>query len=434
MKTISKINKTVRTIFSRLKRPNKKTLTLLVLQNKRFFILIGILVLFVSVFLLRKPAQIDNDTAESNQKTTNVQLTNWKKYNSPTNLPQGYSYPAYSMNIPDSLYLRADNSINIGKYNPQDKRFTTSWSSNSDIDADKLKDGFFVTIDVEMNPKTSKGDSFTIDNYESDVVMDCEGTPQVWNFAGLRAEKYVCDDLFTSAGKPAVIVNYSVMNDGKLFTVRAASLDENIITLNHLGQIIDSFRFVKEADRTPRLEGNTIKINITNPHYSPNKEGYFLFYEYTFSYDRRPDDIIDPIKQGYGQGLEIKRAATTLSIAVVFDGGQVLYDRIPNPVTIHNPLSDSLIYRITSVDQAYIDKSFYDNRDFAYVSQYQENKPAMVGSNSCGQSVDPIAACSGPGVSISKNNINLYCRADSNTVFNCDDIVKSLEIKKHFAL
>lgn len=400
-----------------------------ILQNKRFLVLVGILALVVSYHLTRNPNQNGEDTTESSQKTTKVTLTNWEKYDSSIRLLQGYTYPTYSINIPDALYLRAENIVNPGRYNSEDKRITTSWSSNPNTDPDKLKDGLFVTVDVEMNPKTSKDNPFTREDYKSEIATDCEGAPEIWNFAGLRAAKYICDSLSTSAGKSAAIASYSVLKDGKLFTVKAASLDTSIVSLMDLEQIIDRFRFVQEIDKTPKIEGNTITITVTNPYYGPNKEGYALFYDFTLSYDRRSDDAIQPSE--FGQGITITRAPARLSIGFGFEDGQVIYEKIPNVVIISNPkLSNAPIYRLTSIVEAYTNQPPIPLDYYRYVSQYQENKPAMVGSNSCGESVDPVAACSMGSVSGKDSIIGLSCNADSDSVYNCDDIVKSLTVRK----
>ncbi len=185
-------------------------------------------------------------------------------------------------------------------------------------------------------------------------------------------------------------------------------------------------RTQKFVDSVPTVQGNTIKINVVNPHYSPNNEGISEVYEYTFTYERRSDDIISPSRQGFNKGLEIKRGTAILLIGVAFDGGQMLFNKIPNPVPIDNPMSDNQIHRVTSKDLAYSYQTPF--QDYDYVSYYQENKPAMIGTNSCGQSIDPIAACSMGSVSVKDSIIVLSCNADSDSVYNCDDIVKSLSV------
>ena len=161
--------------------------------NKKTLIIVCILALVVGFYLIRNPNQKDEETTESSQKITKVTLTNWERYDASKSLPQGMSYPTYSINIPDALFLRANNQVNADTV-------TTSWSSNPNVDTGDLKEGFFITVDVEMNPKTSKGGPFTRLDYQSETVTDCDGTPEIWNFAGLRAARYVCDY------KPAVIV------------------------------------------------------------------------------------------------------------------------------------------------------------------------------------------------------------------------------------
>ena len=212
-----------------------------------------------------------------------------------------------------------------------------------------------------------------------------------------------------------------------MFTVKAASLDRNVVTLDQLEQIVDSFRFTQEVDKKPKIDGNSIKIKITNTNYSPNNVGYLLFYEYTFIYNRRSDDEIKLIRQGFGQGVEVHRQNATLFITKSFDGGQLLFSKIPNPILIDNPSSDRSIYRVNSNDQAYLNSP--PLVDYEYVTYYQENKPATVGNNSCGSGVDPIAACAAGLVTINKEMINLSCNADSNSVHHCDDIVKRLTVR-----
>ena len=123
----------------------------------------------------------------------------------------------------------------------------------------------------------------------------------------------------------------------------------------------------------------------------------------------------------------MKRGTAILLIGVALDGGQMLFNKIPNPVLITNPSSDRPIYRVNSNDQAYLNSP--PLVDYEYVTYYQENKPATVGNNSCGSGVDPIAACAAGLVTINKEMINLSCNADSNSVHHCDDIVKRLTVR-----
>ncbi len=161
--------------------------------------------------------------------------------------------------------------------------------------------------------------------------------------------------------------------------------------------------------------GETIQIKVKSPFSDEGK-----IYWYKFGFDRKPDDIIRLIPathqdQDLYTGIEVTRKNIKLIIQPAFEGVNRIYDKKPEVHKLKNPkISTDPIYRIREANlNAYI-----------YVSDYGE------GTEKCSQGSPVPVACSMSNVYTNKGKgLDIYCLASPNSVTECDNIVKTLDIE-----
>lgn len=157
----------------------------------------------------------------------------------------------------------------------------------------------------------------------------------------------------------------------------------------------------------PKMEGNSITVDIKNPFYSPNNEGILKEYKYTFSYNYKTTDVVTPTDYG----IDIARGNIVLNIRVPFEGVAIAYNQKPEAKLITGiKFTDKPVYQLKA-------KELGD--DYYHYMGYYEEAP-----NGCKQHQPLPVACS----SSDAYGYNIICKSDAVNVSNCDNIVKSLTI------
>jgi hypothetical protein len=171
---------------------------------------------------------------------------------------------------------------------------------------------------------------------------------------------------------------------------------------------------------------DNIQIKVRSP-YSPDKVEAFI---YKFFFDKSPNDIVKilPVSnslpaswqsEGYSGGVQITRGGAELNIDPTFEGVSVpYYDQKPEIFEIPaTKISSNVIVRI---------KDKNTENSYKYVSYYSED---------CKQWQPLPLACHASDVvpdlvreNIVGTGLSIQCKANSVDVFNCDNLVTSLNI------